>query len=294
MLPVHSAFRETHAIERLRATLRENDARADTLVEHWQRVLRGELAGEENERVRHPIASIALAEEESTAEWMGDIWQPLRKRMNAQKWTHAAYQHVDGTSVSTAVISSVAAQMVQANSALLPAQIKELLCATALDLPALPGERRGAGVIQPARAVAEALRAPAGRLVGYPHSASPLSEAELRKWRDLLTIALPEQDEMPPTAPDEWTPVYFGLLAPNADAVAWVGEPNGWRLEANLLRRGRNGWWQIVLLLPPGSHAYRFCVRTGNVLHWCADPESTQRVEGGYQQPNGDHSIISL
>jgi len=298
MLPVHNAFRETHAIDRLRTTLRGNDSRADELVAHWQRILHHDPNPTFGSEAETQLSDDS--DEIATAEWMGDIWQPLRKRMNAQKWTHAAYQHVDGTSVAAAVVTAVAAQVAQANPSLGAEGIKAILYQTAASVEGFPVERRGAGSLQPAAAVAAALRAPGGVLVGFPRSGSLLDENELRKWGELATIGVTTTGVAPTggtanrgeLTSDTLTAIYLGLLAPAADQVAWVSDCNGWNPSAHLLHPTRQGWWHTVLLLPRGEYNYRFYLRQGDVISWCADPESSLRVEGGYLQPNGDHSVL--
>jgi serine protease AprX len=293
LLPVHTAFRETHAIDRLRRTLRGNDSRAEELVAHWQRILRHDpnpIFGGENE-----MLLLDDEDESATAEWMGDVWQPLRKRMNAQKWTHAAYQHVDGTSVAAAVVSAVAAQVAQANPALGAEEIKTILCESAAMANDYPIERRGAGILQPAAAVAAALRAPGGTLVGFPRSGSLLVENELRKWGELATIGVATTSDTTnrsKTAFDRTRAVYFGLLAPNAEQVAWVSDSNDWNPDAHRLHAAGQGWWHTVVLLPQGEYHYRFYLRQDTTVSWCADPESAIRVDAGYLQPHGDHSLL--
>ncbi|MGE3466612.1 MAG: S8 family serine peptidase [Pyrinomonadaceae bacterium] len=63
------------------------------------------------------------------------------------------YKYVDGTSFSAPIVSSIAAQMVEANPGLTPAQIKRILIATAERLPHYEVDRQGWGVIDPRRAV---------------------------------------------------------------------------------------------------------------------------------------------
>lgn len=74
------------------------------------------------------------------------IFNLLQDRINAHKIIDTNYQHVDGTSVSAAIVSSVIAQMLEANPKLKPAQIKQILqeSATALSDPSAPenGTRR--------------------------------------------------------------------------------------------------------------------------------------------------------
>ena len=68
-----------------------------------------------------------------------------------------AYKHVDGTSFAAPIVSSLAAQMLDANPALRPHEVKSILVATAQRLPHVPVDRQGWGVVEPAAAVEEAL-----------------------------------------------------------------------------------------------------------------------------------------
>lgn len=63
------------------------------------------------------------------------------------------YKYVDGTSFSAPIVSSVAAQMIEANPNLTPSEIKKILITTAERLPHYEVDRQGWGVIDPRRAV---------------------------------------------------------------------------------------------------------------------------------------------
>jgi serine protease AprX len=63
------------------------------------------------------------------------------------------YKYVDGTSFSAPIVSSVAAQMLEANPSLTPSGIKRILIETAERLPDYDVDRQGWGVIDPRRAV---------------------------------------------------------------------------------------------------------------------------------------------
>ncbi|MDX2138044.1 MAG: S8 family serine peptidase [Chloroflexota bacterium] len=76
-----------------------------------------------------------------------------QERIHAHKIVDGAHQHVDGTSVSVAVASSVVAQLLEAHPRLTPREVKERLMATALRLPNVPVERQGAGVINATAAI---------------------------------------------------------------------------------------------------------------------------------------------
>ena len=63
------------------------------------------------------------------------------------------YKYVDGTSFSAPIVSSLVAQMLEANSSLTPQEVKTVLIKTAERLPHYEVDRQGWGVIDPRRAV---------------------------------------------------------------------------------------------------------------------------------------------
>lgn len=67
------------------------------------------------------------------------------------------YKYVDGTSFAAPIVSSVVAQMLEANPQLTPQQIKRILISTAERLPHFEVDRQGWGVIDPRHAVEAAL-----------------------------------------------------------------------------------------------------------------------------------------
>ena len=73
-----------------------------------------------------------------------------------------AYKHVDGTSFAAPIVSSLAAQMIEANPSLRPHETKRLIVQTARRLPHVEIDRQGWGVVDPRAAVtaAEACRSP--------------------------------------------------------------------------------------------------------------------------------------
>lgn len=74
-----------------------------------------------------------------------------------QKIVSGHYKHVDGTSFAAPIVSSVVAQMLEANPALTPQQVKKILIDTAARLPEVPVDQQGWGVVQPKLAVERAL-----------------------------------------------------------------------------------------------------------------------------------------
>lgn len=67
------------------------------------------------------------------------------------------YKMVDGTSFAAPIVTSVVAQMLEANPDLTPQQVKQILIKTAKRLPGVEVDRQGWGVVQPALAVQLAL-----------------------------------------------------------------------------------------------------------------------------------------
>ncbi len=67
------------------------------------------------------------------------------------------YKYVDGTSFAAPIVSSVIAQMLEANQNLTPQQIKRILISSAERLPHYEVDRQGWGVINPRKAVEKAL-----------------------------------------------------------------------------------------------------------------------------------------
>ncbi len=105
-----------------------------------------------------------------------EIRRIVRQRINDQKFIHPHYQHVDGTSFAAAIVSSVVAQILEANPSLTPAQVKRILIETAEPLADAPLERQGAGVVRADAAVAVALRLKSrrrGRAKGQARAAPP-------------------------------------------------------------------------------------------------------------------------
>jgi serine protease AprX len=77
----------------------------------------------------------------------------MQQRIYAHKLVDAYHQHVDGTSVAAPIVSGIIAQMLEANPALTPQQIRQTLRETAQPLPKVATELQGAGVVNAAGAV---------------------------------------------------------------------------------------------------------------------------------------------
>ena len=69
------------------------------------------------------------------------------------------YKMVDGTSFAAPIVTSVVAQMLEANPELTPQEVKHILIRTARRLPGVEVDKQGWGAVQPALAVQKALEA---------------------------------------------------------------------------------------------------------------------------------------
>lgn len=81
------------------------------------------------------------------------LYKMLQERIHAHKLIDAHHQHVDGTSVSSPIVASVVAQMLQVNPRLTPKQIRAILASTAKTLPKVAVIRPEMGVLNAADAV---------------------------------------------------------------------------------------------------------------------------------------------
>ena len=156
----------------------------------------------------------------------------------------------------------------------------------------LPHGQVGAGLLQGAQAVAAALRAKGGRLLGYPTSGTRLAETELQNWVAQGKLPLLTLENSPQAA----SAVYFGCYAPLAVNVSLIGSFNHWLPGRLPLRPANNGWWHAVVLLPPGVHTYRFWIEAASGAaattgFWQYDAENPARCESGYHD---DHSVVAL
>lgn len=84
------------------------------------------------------------------------IRQLVASKWHDQKVLSGNYKHVDGTSFAAPIVSSVVAQMVEANPRLKPYQYRRILMTTSRGLPGIALDRQGWGVVQPRAAVAAA------------------------------------------------------------------------------------------------------------------------------------------
>jgi len=87
------------------------------------------------------------------------IRQLVKAKLKDNNVISGAYKHVDGTSFAAPIVSSLAAQMLEANPALTPQEAKRILIKTSRRLPRVEVDRQGWGVVDAEAAVKAALAA---------------------------------------------------------------------------------------------------------------------------------------
>ena len=208
----------------------------------------------------------------SEADWVRSSAEPpeemtssrrsIRQRMIDQKYIHPHYQHVDGTSMAAPIVSSIIAQMLEANPALTPEQVKQILMSTATPLADIPPDQYGAGAINGMHAVSFALR----QETGGPLYGLPLS---------------------PQIQPDQITFYYYDPSR-QAASVDLVGTFNQWNPQGFSPHASTPGLWLITIPSPPaGVYRYKFLVDGS----WMEDPENPHRLEDGF---GGFNSILDV
>ena len=272
ILPVSPLFRELWVLGRAWEALQNGDGDgARHILDQW-----------------HSVAKLTWAIRTASDK---AVREALLLRMNPHKWVHSHAQHVDGTSVAAPLVAATAAQMLEANPKLTPAQVKQLLVESALPLRHLPDEQAGQGLLQPGRAVALALRRHGGSLAGLPISGTPISADSLRKLGIPVRVAVESPANAGSPTGESERLIYLGIHAPQARSVSLVGSFDGWQPERLHLEQARGGWWHGVFRFPAGEHLYRFWVVNGESSRgeWVVDGENPLRAESGFAT---GHSVI--
>ena len=180
--------------------------------------------------------------------------------LQQQKIVATHYQHVDGTSFAAPVVTSIVAQMVQANAALTPGAIKNILISTADRILTEPVIRQGYGVVNARRAV-------------------DLAKTEKH--------ALNVVGCKPPRV--ENGRLLFVFHDDAANSVSVAGDFNAWNQLATPLKRNSRGLWSTEIDLPlAGRFEYKFIV---NGQRWIEDPSN------GMKAPNefgGLNSVLVI
>lgn len=223
------------------------------------------------------LSRLVAAPDYALARTVGELWgaevpeelraaHPEELRAAAEQLLRRArvvaahYQHADGTSFAAPVVTSVVAQMLEANPRLSPAAVKRIIIATARRLPRIDPARQGFGLVDARRAVAEARR-----------------EGHLFEGESFG----------PPQLAGGGAHFYFHDDA--AAQVALAGDFNGWDPLRAPLARGADGLWRVyVPALAPGRYRYKFVL---DGARWVEDHAHNLREPDGL---GGFNSILEV
>ena len=182
----------------------------------------------------------------------------VEEALQQQKIVAAHYQHVDGTSFAAPIVSSIVAQMIQANSTLTPGVIKNILVSTADRIVTEPVIRQGYGIVNARRAV-------------------ELATTE--------THALNVVGCKPPRV--ENGRLVFVFHDDSANSVSVAGDFNAWSEAATPLKRNGSGLWSTEIeVSQSGRFEYKFIV---NRQRWVEDPSNGMKAPDNY---GGLNSVI--
>jgi serine protease AprX len=180
--------------------------------------------------------------------------------LQQQKIVAAHYQHVDGTSFAAPIVTSIVAQMIQANHALTPGAIKNILISTADRIVTEPVIRQGYGVVNARRAV-------------------ELAKTE----RHALNVV----GCKPPRV--ENGRLLFVFHDDDAENVSVAGDFNGWNHVATPLKRNNSGLWTTEVSVPQtGRLEYKFII---NGQRWLEDPSNGLKTPDNF---GGLNSVLVI
>lgn len=115
------------------------------------------MAGADDDALMRSIP--VLARETGVTEQLLAARTPLRarsillERIRYEKQINANYKHVDGTSFAAPIVASIVAQMLEADSTLTPAKIREHLTTTAERIRGVDAAIQGYGVVRADKAI---------------------------------------------------------------------------------------------------------------------------------------------
>lgn len=172
----------------------------------------------------------------------------------------AHYQHVDGTSFAAPIVTSIVAQMIEANPRLTPGAVKNILISTADRIATEPIIRQGYGVVNARRAV---------ELAGTEqHSLNVVGCRPPRVEKGRLLFVFHDDD---------------------AKSVSVAGDFNGWNQLATPLERDGSGLWSTEIAVPhSGRFEYKFIV---NGQRWLEDPSNGMKAPDNH---GGLNSVLVI
>ena len=160
------------------------------------------------------------------------------------------YQHVEGTSFAAPIVASAIACILEANPALTPLLVRDVLKETAHPVRGADQERQGAGAVSPGQAVARALAERHGRAA--------------------------RQHISPLVSPKGIT---FSLHDHSASKVRVLGSWNDSEAPGIIAVSVDPGYWRTSEVnLPSGRYAYKFLL---DGQRWLDDPGNPRKIHDG-------------
>jgi serine protease AprX len=180
------------------------------------------------------------------------IWKEVKMTIWKEKFITPDYMHVDGTSFPAPIVSSVAAQMLEANPLLTAIEIRDILLKTAIPLPPYDAAHQGYGRLQPKMAVYAVI--------------------------DREDVHFSEDD---PIINRENNSITFYIHLPFAKtSVSLSASFNNWKKNEILLKPAKNNIWHVQIpMLPDGRHEYKYFVDNH---FWVEDLANPWRVIDNY------------
>jgi serine protease AprX len=186
-----------------------------------------------------------------------DIRRYVEAILEQEKIVATHYQHVDGTSFAAPIVTSIVAQMIEANPELTPGAIKNILISTAERILSESAIRQGYGVVNASRAV-ELART-------EQHTLNIVGCNPPRVENGRLTFVFHDDA---------------------AKSVSVAGDFNGWDQLATPLKRNVTGLWSTeIVVTQKGRFEYKFIV---NGQRWLEDPSN------GMKTPDNHGGLNSL
>jgi serine protease AprX len=180
------------------------------------------------------------------------LWKEVKKIFWRERFITPHYMHADGTSFAAPIVTSVAAQMLEANPNLTANEIRQTLFRTALPIPTYDIIRQGFGRLQPKMAVYAVINK---EEVSFTED-NPILDTENKR-------------------------ITFYIYLPHAiTSVSLVGTFTNWKKNEILLKPSKNNVWYVhIPLLNAGRYEYKFFVDNHQ---WIEDITNPWRVIDNY------------
>jgi serine protease AprX len=180
------------------------------------------------------------------------IWKEVKMAIWKEKFITPDYMHVDGTSFAAPIVSSVAAQMLEADPLLTADEIRKVLFKTAMQIPTYDTTRQGYGRVQPKMAV-------------Y----AVMDEEDIQFADDT------------PIINKETNKITFYIHVPFAKtSMSLSASFNNWKKNEILLKPAKNNYWYVQIpMLPNGRYEYKYFVDNNQ---WMEDLANPWRVIDNY------------